>query len=230
MAKAFGYSRRVKKPEGEHFSLGVVILAAGASRRMGEPKLLLPWGGTSVLGHLLQRWKTLQAAQIAVVCAAGAQPLAGELERLGFPGENRILNAVPNEGMFSSILCAAGWNGWNPELTHWLISLGDQPHLGEGTLRELLDFGARNPDKICQPMRNGRRKHPVLLPGRFFAELKKTSARDLKVFLVENAKDLSGFESDDEGLDLDMDTPEDYERVKRMVFGGIFGGTSSTSP
>jgi len=35
------------------FAVGVVILAAGRSARMGRPKLLLPWGGTSVLGHLL---------------------------------------------------------------------------------------------------------------------------------------------------------------------------------
>ena len=121
--------------------------------------------------------------------------------------------------MFSSIQCAAGWVGWNPELTHWLITLGDQPHLREGTLQQLLDFGARNRDKICQPMRDGRRKHPVLLPKRFFAELKNTSVGDLKMFLVEHAKDLSGFESEDEGLDFDMDTREDYERVRKMIFG-----------
>jgi molybdenum cofactor cytidylyltransferase len=186
---------------------------------MGEPKLLLPWGQTSVMGHLLRQWNGLPAAQIAIVCAAGAEPLGAELDRLEFSRTNRIFNPTPELGMFSSVQCAAGWAGWAPELTHWLISLGDQPHLHKATLRELLNFGARNPNKICQPMRNGRRKHPVLLPKQFFMELKEASAGDLKVFLVEHAKDLSGFESDDEGLDFDMDTPEDYERVRRMTFG-----------
>ena len=37
--------------------VGVVILAAGRSRRMGKPKLLLPWGETSVLGHLIRQWE-----------------------------------------------------------------------------------------------------------------------------------------------------------------------------
>ena len=57
-----------------HF--GVVILAAGASSRMGKPKLLLPWGGTSVLGHLIGQWKVLRAGQIAAVFAAGDQAVS----------------------------------------------------------------------------------------------------------------------------------------------------------
>ena len=39
--------------------LGVVILGAGASARMGEPKLLLPWRGTTVIGHLISQWREL---------------------------------------------------------------------------------------------------------------------------------------------------------------------------
>lgn len=194
-----------------------MILAAGASRRMGRPKLLLPWGDTSVLGHLLQQWRQLGALQIAVVCATEARPLDDELNRIGFPIANRILNSTPESGMFSSIQCAACWSGWNSDLTHWIITLGDQPHLKETTLQTLLDFSARNPEKICQPIRAERRKHPVALPRRLFEKLKNTSATDLKIFLTENARDLSGFESGDSGLDLDMDTPEDYERTRRFA-------------
>jgi molybdenum cofactor cytidylyltransferase len=198
----------------QHFKFGVVILAAGASRRMGRPKLLLPWGRTSVIGHLLQEWTRLGAVQIAVVCAADARSLETELGRIDFPLANCIVNPAPENGMFSSIQCAANWEAWNPELTHWIITLGDQPHLKAVTLQTLLEFGVRNRDNICQPMRSERRKHPVLFPERFFRELKSSPASDLKMFLQEHADSLSGFESDDAGLDLDMDTPDDYERVK----------------
>ena len=201
----------------QKLEFGVVILAAGASRRMGRPKLLLPWGETSVMGHLLRLWNRLGASQIAVVCAADANPLVAELDRLGLPAANRIVNPAPENGMFSSIGCAANWSDWNPELTHWIITLGDQPHLREDTLRNLIDFSARQRDRICQPLRGARRKHPVLFPKHFFQELKNPSASDLKLFLTEHARDLSGFESDDAGLDLDMDTPEDYERVKLIA-------------
>jgi CTP:molybdopterin cytidylyltransferase MocA len=95
--------------------------------------------------------------------------------------------------------------------------LGDQPHLQEKTLRTLLNCGAANRERICQPLRSGHRRHPVLLPKALFGQLKDTSAGDLKLFLVDHAQNLAGFESDDEGLDLDMDTPEDYERAWRLV-------------
>lgn len=226
----FQYPACVLEHDDKQFAVGVIILAAGASRRMGKPKLLLPWGETTVLGRLLQQCAAQKTRQIAVVCAAGAQSLSEELERLGFPEPDRILNPAPDRGMFSSIQCAANWSGWNVALTHMMIMLGDQPHLRCETLRTLLDFGARNPKKICQPLRSGRRKHPVLLPKHIFVELKRSSAGDMKMFLLENAKDLSGFESADAGLDLDMDTPEDYERVTRMFFGRAKGGASSSGP
>src|SRR4051812_5400227 len=116
--------------------IGAVVLAGGRSRRMGRPKLLLPWKSTSVIGHLIDQWQSLGVSQICVVCAADDQALAQELNRLGFPEALRILNPLPERGMFSSIQCAARWPGWNPTLTHWAIILGDQPHLSPASLRK----------------------------------------------------------------------------------------------
>jgi len=194
---------------------GTVILGAGRSERMGWPKLLLPWGQTTVLGHLLRQWMALHARQIGVVCAAGANEVFDELNRLGFPVEDLICNPAPERGMFSSIRCAAAWGGWDAELTHWVIVLGDQPHLRDETLRRLLEFGAANPNRICQPTRNGRRRHPVLFPKPAFAALKDCAAADLKQFLESRPDELAGFESDDAGLDFDLDTPQDYERARQ---------------
>ena len=200
----------------EPFALGVVILAAGSSSRMGRPKLLLPWGETTVVGHLIEQWKQAGARQIAVVCAADAPAAQAELDRLRFPRENRILNPSPERGMFSSIQCAANWPAWNANLTHWIITLGDQPHLRAETLQALLDFGAAHAGKICQPLRQGRRRHPVLLPRNMFLALKNSTARDLKDFLQSMSGDFAGWESDDAGLDFDLDTPADYERALRF--------------
>ena len=199
-------------------SLGVVILAAGASTRMGRPKMLLPWGTTSILGHLIHQWSSLLATQIAVVCAAGDNAIREELGRLEFPDENRILNPSPERGMFSSIQCAARWDGWRPGLTHWTIVLGDQPHLRPDTLRALLDFGAAHQGKICQPSRQGKPRHPVLLPGAAFGRLKDAPEDVLKKFLQNNLDDLACCEIDDPGLDADLDRPEDYERALQHFF------------
>ena len=197
----------------------MVILAAGAARRMGLPKLLLPWGGPTILEHTIAQWGSLGAWQIAVVCAAGGEPVQDELDRLHFPEANRISNPDPERGMFSSVRCAAAWNGWNAGLEHWVISLGDQPQVRGETLRALLDFAAADPNRICQPLRKGRRRHPVLMPRAAFDGLKNCSCSDFKEFLESRAYALAGFESADAGLDFDIDTPADYERARRLCFG-----------
>ena len=103
-----------------------------------------------MLGHLIEQWRKVGTEQIGVVCADGDSGIQAELERLGVGGESRIVNPRPERGMFSSIQCAARWEGWKAGLTHWAIVLGDQPHLSLETLSTIIDFSAANPDRVCQ--------------------------------------------------------------------------------
>jgi molybdenum cofactor cytidylyltransferase len=196
--------------------LGVIILGAGASSRMGRPKLLLPWGATSVIGHLLEQWRTLAAAQITIVCAEANLALQQGLDRLGFPKAQRIVNPQPERGMFSSIQCAARWSGWSADLTHWAVALGDQPHVQLETLRRLLDFTAAHPDRVCQPGRNGHGRHPVVLPAAVFDRLCDACCGSLKEFLLTSRVTPARCEMEDAGLDVDIDEPADYERARRL--------------
>ena len=195
-------------------SFAAVLLAAGRSKRMGQPKLLLPWGDTSVLGHLIQRWQGLHAARIAVVCAAGDEGIESELDRLDFPKKERIYNPAPEQGMFSSIKCVAEWEGWQrATLTHWALVLGDQPHLRLQTLQALLAFAAAHPQKICLPRYSGHRRHPVLLPKPCWLQLANSTKSDLKEFLDAGATHLAICDLDDPGLEVDIDHPEDYQKA-----------------
>jgi CTP:molybdopterin cytidylyltransferase MocA len=196
--------------------LGVVILGAGASARMGRPKLLLPWRGTTVIGQLLSQWRELGATQIAVVLRADDGALNAELDLLDFSKSDRIVNPQPERGMFSSIVCAANWSGWRKEISSWAVTLGDQPHLRTETLRRLLEFSAQNPCAICQPAYGGRAGHPVILPQRTFADLKNSGAATLKDFLNLTSPPRVQCNIDDPGLTLDLDTPEDYKRLKSL--------------
>ena len=195
------------------FRFGVVLLGAGASSRMGRPKLLLPWGATTVIGHLIAQWQRQGAEQVVVVCAEGDAKLGAELDRLRFPQEDRVVNPNPVRGMFSSIQCAARWSGWRAALSHWVITLGDQPHLKAGTLSALLDFAKARSDTICQPLWRGRRRHPVVLPATAFGRLGATGDRDLKSFLESMPSDRAFCEISDPGLEIDIDHPADYERA-----------------
>jgi molybdenum cofactor cytidylyltransferase len=196
------------------FQAGVVILGAGASSRMGRPKLLLPWQDTTVIGHLISQWRRLGAAQIAVVLRPNDSALAQELDRLGFSKTDRIPNPQPERGMFRSIICAAEWPGWQREVSHIAIVLGDQPHLRPETLGALLEFAAKNPGAICQPEFCGREKHPVILPRDVLVALKNSRVESLKEFLETSGFPRARCALADAGLESDLDTPEDFERLK----------------
>ncbi len=201
--------------------LGVVIPGAGASSRMGRPKLLLPWGGTTIIGHLMEQWQVLAAAQIAIVLRPDDRELKVELDHLSFLPQDRIENPQPERGMFSSILCAARWPGWRKEISSWAVVLGDQPHLRLETLRALLEFSVQNPGAICQPAFNGHPGHPVILPRGVFAELKHSRAETLKDFLKPFAGRCVQCPVADAGLLLDLDRPEDYEKAVKSHLGNL---------
>jgi molybdenum cofactor cytidylyltransferase len=209
-------------------TLGVVILAAGASARMGRPKLLLPWGGTSVIGHLIRQWRRLGAVQIGVVHAAGDPAMLEELDRLEFSAQDRIVNPHPAQGMFSSVQCAACWPGWRADLGQWVVTLGDQPHLREGTLRALLEFGAARRGEICQPAWRGRAQHPVLLPAAAFRQLADWPGGNLRQFLQTQSVALC--DAGDAGLEFDIDEPADYERALALWLKEHGPNTESVQP
>jgi len=198
-------------------SLAAVILGAGASSRMGSPKLLLPWAGTTVVGHLVAQWRAAGVGRVAVVLRPGDVALEQELDRIGLPSGERIVNPRHAEGMFSSVVAVARWEGWGTETTAWVFALGDQPHLRTETLAGLLAFHAAHPGAVCQPVAEGRPRHPVIVPRSVGARLGTTAAATLRDFLEEEERSgplvRQGWPCDDGGLSLDLDTPEDYRKA-----------------
>lgn len=201
---------------GEAGEFAAVILAAGRSSRMGKPKLLLPWGTTTILGHLIEQWRAMGAKQIAIVCAARDEAVAQALDCLGLSRRDRIFNQEPEKGMFSSIQCAARWDGWQPAIENWVVALGDQPQLHDETLRGLLAWAKKHPREICLPAYNGHGRHPVLMPKGIFLELATTKSPTLKEFL--QAHKTSMCQLADAGLAMDIDTPAAYEEALRRNF------------
>jgi len=196
------------------FAFGVVILAAGASTRMGTCKLLLPWDGKTVLTHLLDQWRIAGAAQIAPVIDPSNQPLRKALAHAGFSPSDWIENKSPQLGMFSSLQEASRWTGWLSTLTHWIISLGDQPHIETSTLCVLLNAARENPTRICQPALNGETAHPIILPGSNFRELAQNDIPDLRTYIRTREALRLRVAVEDAGVSRDLDTPEDYARWK----------------
>jgi len=177
---------------------------------------MLPWGTTTVLDHLIRQWTDAGATQIALVRAAEDEALDKERLRAGTFTDS-IINPAPERGMFSSIQCAAQWSGWKAAVTHWIIALGDQPHLQLGTLKRLVEAARNEAPAVWQPARSGRPRHPVVLPKSAFERVRTSMVSDLKEFLNSAPEVRRTVEINDPGLDLDIDTPDDYERAKRIA-------------
>lgn len=196
------------------FAFGVVILAAGASSRMGTCKLLLPWSDKTILKHLLDQWRSMGAAQIAPVIDPSNHPLRQALTDAGLSPSDWIENPSPQLGMFSSLREASRWNGWLSTLTHWVIALGDQPHVKISTLRLLLRAARKNPKHICQPSLHGSAAHPIILPVVNFRELAEDNIPDLRTYIRTHEAFRLRVPVEDVGVSEDLDTPEDYARCK----------------
>ncbi len=193
------------------FHLGVIILGGGASLRMGKPKLLLPWGDTSILGHLLRLYKNVNTSQVAIVCSHGDTNIISELNRLAWPEKSRIFNPQVTPEMFSSVLCGFHWDGWQPEVSHLAVALGDQPLIREKTIANLIAHARQHPKNICQPVFENRRRHPVIIPRHITEKASLDSHNNLREVLNYFKEDISVLPCDDPGLVIDIDTPNDYE-------------------
>ncbi|MEO6055177.1 MAG: nucleotidyltransferase family protein [Chthoniobacterales bacterium] len=195
-------------------AFGVVLLAAGASKRMGACKSLLPWGEETILTHILKQWKSVGATQIVPVITPENQLLQTALAGAGFTPADWIINPAPEREMFSSLQEASRWPGWLPHLTHWIIALGDQPLIAISTLRCLIEASQENPDRICQPLFNRLAGHPIILPQTVFRELAQSAHYDLRAFIREHEALRLRVPVNDSGVNEDLDTPADYNLWK----------------
>lgn len=183
-----------------------VVLAAGTSRRMGCPKLLMPWEGDTVLGRTLTKAITGGISPLTVVCGAQAELVAAEAVVKGLPW---LLNKDYAQGQSTSLIC--GLEFVLPGSGVMFI-LGDMPAVSPQSYKALADAYCESRALIVVPVNSeGRRGNPTVWAPELFAELKRLSgdigAREI---LEKYRAQTQLLPRDDSGLYTDIDTPEDY--------------------
>lgn len=195
-------------------NIAAVILAAGLSRRMGQPKMLLPWGKSTVLGQVVATFAEAGVSELVIITGGARQAVEAEASRLAKKYALRwVYNPDFESGEMTSSL-QVGLGSLSHQIQAALVGLGDQPQLSPQAVLKVTEAFKANPAGLIVPSYNHRRGHPWLVQqGLWSAILGLKPNEKLRDFLNAHAADIHYVETDDSVL-KDLDTSEDYQREK----------------
>ena len=195
-------------------AISAIVLAAGESRRMGQPKLVLPWGKTTILGQVVETFTLAGMEDILVVTGGARQLVEAEVTNLA---EQYPIRAVYNPeyaqgGMLSSI--QAGLAALGPQVRAALIGLGDQPQVRQETVRCIVDAFIHTESPLVIPSFQGKRGHPWLAARTVWTEILAlpTSATP-RQFLNAHTSQIRYIMADESTL-KDLDTQDEYDHQR----------------
>lgn len=190
-----------------------VIPAAGLSRRMGRPKLLLPWGDQTVIEAVLDAWQRSNVSHCVVVVRPGdaelARVCAGCSVDLVVPPE-----PPPEMKLSVSAGLAHIASRYRPQPGDvWLLAPADMPQLTPQRIDRVLSAHDPRDPAIIAPTFQGRRGHPVLFPWPLAKRVERLGAEEGVNALLDQAP-TRALACDAWGELSDLDTPEDYRRLR----------------
>ena len=185
-----------------------IVLAAGLSRRMGRPKLLLELRGKPVIRHVVESVIDAGIRRVLVVTGPENDALARALAGLDV---QLAINPAPESGQASSV--GAGVSALPAGTDAVLIALGDQPGVPADVIPALIEAIKAPGKAIAAPRYADGLGNPVLFASSVFAELLALSGDRGARAVIE--RDPSRLAVVDVGSPMprDIDTPEDYERL-----------------
>lgn len=195
--------------------VAAVVLAAGASQRMGQPKQLLPWGadGRPMLRHVVQTILAASPDEVIVVLGHAAERLAPALA--GLPVQV-VVNPAWADGLSASV--RAGLDAVGPTAEAALFVLADQPHLTPQMVSALVARFRRSRAPIVAPLAGGQRGAPALFSRALFDELRAVrgdrGGRDL---IARHPDLIAAVELPDAAPLADIDTPDDYAALQSPI-------------
>ena len=193
----------MSEPEG---ALWAVVLAAGAGRRFGSGKLLVPWRGGALLDGALDA--ALAAPVAGVVVVTGADSRVESHVRGRDDSRLRPVHAVDHaQGLSASL--KAGLAALPPEAAGALVFLGDMPLIPRAVLAPLAE-ALRAGASAAAPVCGGRRGHPAALSRALFADIAGLEGDQGAGRLLDGlGSQLARVETADPGVLADIDRPED---------------------
>lgn len=189
--------------------ISAIVLAAGASSRMGSPKALLRTGDRTFVRAILETLRSAGVADVVVVIRSGQPEVIAEIEASGFG--RHVLNPRPDDGQLSSLL--AGLDAVDRDgVEAVLVTLVDVPLIGADAVRTLVARARASDAAILRAVHHSRHGHPVVFKKRVFDALRRADpAVGAKAVIRDWPPE--DVEVDNPGVLEDVDTPADYTRV-----------------
>lgn len=183
-----------------------IVLAAGESKRMGSPKMLLAYNGTTVLGKVIEN--VLAAGITEPLVISGAERDDIIKAAMKYPVKH-CYNDKYRSGMLSSVQC--GLTSLADECRAVLVMPGDQPMIGESEINKVIKAWRRSGRGIVMPSFNGKRGHPLLVDMKYRPEILALPEEEgLRRLAERHPDDVLEAETDDPSVLRDIDTKEDY--------------------
>jgi molybdenum cofactor cytidylyltransferase len=189
--------------------VGAILLAAGTSSRLGEPKQLLEFRGRPLVRHVAEQALASRLAGLTVVVGNRAGEVRAALHGLNV---HVVENSLFQQGQSTSL--RAGLVAFPRGLAAALILLVDQPFVDSALIDRLVGLYEESGALIVAPQYAGRRGNPVLFDHALMPELLTvvgdTGAREI----IQRHRDrLVSLELPDDRAFLDIDTWDDYRRI-----------------
>jgi molybdenum cofactor cytidylyltransferase len=185
-----------------------IVLAAGASSRMGTQKLLLPYGDKTVIEKVIEQVHSLVGPDIVVVLGSHRDEIR---EKIGRPELKYVHNLHYMEGMLSSVIC--GFQALPDEVKAALVYLADQPQIPSEIAMQVISTWKLSGKGIVIPVYSGKRGHPVLIETRYMKEIEQLDPEQgLRMLSKKFSYDVQEVECTYQEILRDIDTPEDYQQ------------------
>lgn len=186
-----------------------LILGAGASQRLGQPKQLLPFGGTTLLGWIVaQAERAVALDELVVVLGRAADQIR---ERVDFGSAKVVENPVFGEGCASSY--RTGITALSPQSEAMMIILGDQPGIKPEVIDRLAGEWLQSGAQIALCSYRGHKGHPLIFGKPLFNQLIGLHGDKAAWKLVDANPALVQQTEFDLPFPEDINTWDDFERL-----------------
>jgi len=197
-----------------------IVLAAGASSRMGQAKAALPLGttGDTVVARVVATLLAAGLPSVAVVAGAHIDAVRAAMPR--FEPRARVVEHLGwAQGQLSSLLAGLAAVD-DPNLEAVLVTLVDVPLVRPDSVAAIVHAWRQSRAPIVRPVDGDRHGHPVIFDRAVFDDLRRADpAIGAKAVFAAHASRRLDVPIQDDGAFVDIDTPTDYRIVQAMAIG-----------